>query len=391
MEKKVNVSGFLWAIIFAIALGVIGGWYLPRWAVRVFLTFDTIFNQFLEFMVPLLIIGLIAPSIAELGKGAGRLLVYTIGLSYLFTIFAGIFTYGAATLAYPYVLTSSSPAALASLAAHHGIVGYFTLPIAPIMDIMTALVLAFVFGLGASFVAVPTIKGLLFDWRAIVYKVIYGMIVPLLPLYVLGVFMDMTVNGQVSSVLSVFSRVVLFLFVLTLIMLLIQFAIAGLVADKNPFKMLKTMMPAYLTALGTASSIATIPVTYHHVQELGVRENVAGFTVPLCASIHMTGSAIKIVGCALAILWITGGNLDFLHFMGFICMLSVAIVAGPGVPGGAVMAAVGVLEQMLGFDVQILGLIIALYVAMDSFGTACNVTGDGAVAVIVNKLCPEKK
>lgn len=390
MEREVNVSGFLWAIVFAIALGIIGGWYLPHWTVRLFLTFSAIFSQFLEFMVPLLIIGLIAPSIAELGKGAGRLLVYTIGLSYVFTVFAGVFTYGAAAWVYPHILDAGS-SALASLVAPQGITGYFTLPIAPLMDTVTALVLAFVLGLGASFVPVPTMKGLLFDLRAIVYKVIYGVIVRLLPLYVLCVFMDMTVNGHVAGALAVFSKMIIFLFILTLAMLLIQFAIAAMITGKKPFVMLKIMMPAYLTALGTSSSIATIPVTYHHVQELGVRESVAGFTVPLCASIHMTGSMIKIVGCAMAILWITGGSLDFLQLMGFICMLSVAIVAGPGVPGGAVMAAVGVLQQMLGFDVQMLGLMVALYVAMDSFGTACNVTGDGALAVIVDKLCPEQK
>ena len=244
MKKGINSSDLLLLVLFAIAFGIIGGWYFPHWLVRIFLTFNGLFNQILGFMVPLLIIGLIAPGIAELGKGAGRLLAYTVLLSYGFTVFAGLITYGTALLSYPYILNMMSSSSLASFANPQQLSLYFTIPISPMMDVTTALTLAFVMGLGVSFTSSQILKGLLFEIRAIVYKVISAVIIPLLPLYVLGVFMNMTVNGQVASVSVVFSKVIIFLFLVTLLVLLIQYAIAGWVAHKKPFAMLKTMLPA---------------------------------------------------------------------------------------------------------------------------------------------------
>ena len=206
-----------------------------------------------------------------------------------------------------------------------------------------------------------------------------------------GIFLNMTVNGQAAEVLAVFAKIIVLIFIITLVILFIQFAVAGVIGRKNPWTMLKTMLPAYFTALGTSSSAATIPVTYRQVQQLGVEEDIAGFTVPLCANIHMSGSTIKITACAMAIILLTGGQLHFWQFAGFICMLGVSIVAGPGVPGGAIMASLGVLQKMLGFNEEMLGLMIALYIAMDSFGTACNVTGDGAISAIIHKIYKGKK
>ena len=168
--------------------------------------------------------------------------------------------------------------------------------------------------------------------------------------------------------------------------LVLQFVIAGGFAKKNPFKLLLNMMPAYFTALGTQSSAATIPVTLQQTRKNGVSEDVAGFTVPLCATIHMSGSTLKIVACALALMIMQGIPYDFGMFAGFICMLGITMVAAPGVPGGAIMASLGLLQSMLGFNDEAQALMIALYIAMDSFGTACNVTGDGAIAVIMDKI-----
>lgn len=380
--------GLLPYVIAAIFLGIMCGSFFPDWISRIFITFNSFFGQFLGFIIPLIIIGLIAPGIAELGRDAGKMLLTTVVLAYGFTLFAGFFAYGSAALAYPYILQPA--ASLAAFEAPQELAAYFSLQIAPMFDVITALVLAFVLGLGLAFTGGEYLKKVLFDFRSIIYKVIANVIIPLLPLYIFGIFLNMTVSGQVVAVLEAFAKIIVLLFVLTLLMLLIQFTIAGLVAKKNPLKMLKTMLPAYFTALGTSSSAATIPVTYNQVQALGVREGVAGFTVPLCANIHMSGSTIKITACALAIIVMTGGQVDFWQFAGFICMLGISIVAGPGVPGGAIMAALGVLQKMLGFNEQMLGLMIALYIAMDSFGTACNVTGDGAIAVIVDKLYPDK-
>jgi len=209
-------------------------------------------------------------------------------------------------------------------------------------------------------------------------------IIPLLPIYIFGIFLNMTYVGEVFSILAVFIKIIGVIFALHITVLVIQFAIAGGFARKNPFKMLVNMLPAYLTALGTQSSAATIPVTLEQTRKNGVSEDVAGFVIPLCATIHLSGSTLKIVACALALMMMQGMPYDFGMFAGFICMLGITMVAAPGVPGGAIMAALGVLQSMLGFDQEAQALMIALYIAMDSFGTACNVTGDGAIAVIID-------
>ena len=154
--------------------------------------------------------------------------------------------------------------------------------------------------------------------------------------------------------------------------------------------MLWNMLPAYFTALGTQSSAATIPVTLEQTRKNGVSEDIAGFTIPLCSTIHMSGSTLKIVACALALMIMQGMPYDFGLFAGFICMLGITMVAAPGVPGGAIMASLGLLQSMLGFNQEAQALMIALYIAMDSFGTACNVTGDGAIAVVIEKLMGKK-
>ena len=212
------------------------------------------------------------------------------------------------------------------------------------------------------------------------------MLIPLLPLYIFGIFLMMTQSGQVASVLEVFVKLIVVIFVLTLLLLAFQFLTAGAVARRNPFVMLRTMLPAYVTALGTQSSAATIPVTLERTLRLGVRPELASFVIPLCATIHLSGSMMKIVACALAVSMLAGLQLPTATFVGFILLLAVTMVAAPGVPGGAIMAAVGLLESMLGFDETLVGLMIATYIAMDSFGTATNVTGDGAVAVIVDSI-----
>jgi Na+/H+-dicarboxylate symporter len=168
--------------------------------------------------------------------------------------------------------------------------------------------------------------------------------------------------------------------------LLLQYTIAGIVTKRNPFKLLWTMLPAYFTALGTQSSAATIPVTLQQTLKNKVNEDVADFVIPLCATIHLSGSTLKIVACAIALMLMHGTPVEASNMIYFICMLGVVMVAAPGVPGGAIMAAVSVLQSILGFDANQIALMIALYITMDNFGTACNVTGDGAIALIIDKL-----
>lgn len=210
--------------------------------------------------------------------------------------------------------------------------------------------------------------------------------VPLLPIYIFGIFLNMTHSGQVFSILMVFIKIIGVIFLLHIFLLVFQYCIAALFVRRNPFKLLGKMLPAYFTALGTQSSAATIPVTLEQTKKNGVSSDIAGFVIPLCATIHLSGSTLKIVACALALMMMQGMPFDFPLFAGFIFMLGITMVAAPGVPGGAIMASLGILQSMLGFDESAQALMIALYIAMDSFGTACNVTGDGAIALIVDKI-----
>jgi len=196
----------------------------------------------------------------------------------------------------------------------------------------------------------------------------------------------MTHTGQAMKVITVFISIIGVIFILHVLLLVIQFCLAGGIVGKNPFKALGNMLPAYFTALGTSSSAATIPVTLDCVKKNGVSDGIAGFTVPLCATIHLSGSCLKITACAVALMMMQGMEFDFWMFLGFIMMLGIMMVAAPGVPGGAIMAALGVLAAILGFGEQEQALMIALYITMDSFGTACNVTGDGAIALVVDKI-----
>ena len=372
-------------IIIAIALGIVCGLFFPGWIVRIFLTVNSLFGNFLNFIIPLLILGLVAPGIADLGKGAGRLLLITALLAYGFTLFSGFFTYFTCDLSYPWLLNTSDK--LSAVADNTvALQPYFTVEMPAVMGVMSALILAFTLGLGMSVIDGNRLKSVMDDFKDIINQVITAVIIPVLPLYIFGIFLNMTNSGQVAGVMNVFLKIIVVIFVMTVVLLFIQFFIAGMVGKKNPLRLFRNMLPAYMTALGTQSSAATIPVTLEQTIRNGVRPDLAGFVIPLCATIHLSGSTMKIVACSMAIMLMSGMEINFAQFAGFIMMLGIAMVAAPGVPGGAIMAALGLLQSMLGFDETAQGLMIALYIAMDSFGTATNVTGDGAIAVIVDRI-----
>lgn len=381
--KKIK-GGLLTKIVLAILSGILCGMFFPMWASRIMATFNSIFSNLLGFVIPILILGLVAPSIAELGRGAGRLLAITALLAYLFTVFSGLFTYGVCALSFSRLFAGDSLSASRVDAATPE--AYFTIEMPPVMGVMSALVLAFILGLGLSLVKGSALKEAMNDFRDIITLVINKVIIPLLPIYIFGIFLLMTASGQIAGVMGVFIKLIAVIFVMTVVLLVLQFSIAGAVAGKNPFRLLRTMMTAYLTALGTQSSAATIPVTLEQTVKNGVRPQIAGFVIPLCATIHLSGSTMKITACALAIMMIEHIPADPMQYIGFILMLGITMIAAPGVPGGAIMAAAGLLQSMLGFDQTAVGLMIALYIAMDSFGTATNVTGDGAIAIIVDKI-----
>ena len=376
MRAFLRKSGILvWviaAIILATVLGSVrvGGDHLvPVEIGRIFATFSAIFSQFLSFSIPLIIIGLVTPAIADLGRGAGKWLGITTAIAYASTLFSGFLTYLVCASLFPRLLASTQ---LADVAAP--------------LQVMTALLLSFVVGLGLSMVPRGVLRKGFIEFRAIITRLIETIIIPLLPLHIFGIFLNLTYTGEAASVIRTLVRVVIVVLVLEVIILLTQFCFAGLVARRNPFKALITMMPAYLTALGTSSSAATIPVTLRQTKKNGVSDAVASFTIPLCATIHLAGSTSKIFSFAFAIVLTQGLTVSSLQWVGFIFMLGITMVAAPGVPGGAIMAATGLLSSMLGFNDAQVALMIATYIALDSFGTATNVTGDGAIALIVDRM-----
>jgi len=330
------------------------------------------------------------PAISDLGKGAGKLLLITAAIAYGSTLFSGFMTYLITSGIFPELLASHVNDVAQIGSSGPELTPYFSITIPPALDVMTSLVLAFVIGLGLSYQEKSSLKLVVKDFEKIIMQLIENVIVPLLPLFILGIFASMSFSGKVFSILSVFINIIGVIFALHIILLLLQYTIAGIVTKQNPFKLLLTMMPAYFTALGTQSSAATIPVTLEQTLKNGVSEKIAGFVIPLCATIHLSGSTMKITACAIALMILQGIPFDFTLFAGFIFMLGIAMVAAPGVPGGAIMAAIGILQSMLGFNEEMIGLMIALYIAMDSFGTACNVTGDGAIALVVDRITKEK-
>ncbi|MGC1630978.1 MAG: dicarboxylate/amino acid:cation symporter [Gelidibacter sp.] len=383
-------SNLLFKVFIAIVLGIVFGLYLPESINRIFTTFNSFFGQFLSFSIPLIIMGLIMPSISDLGKGAGKLLLLTLTIAYGSTLFSGFSTYFITSGIFPSLLESHVNDVAQVADAGRELTPYFSISIPPILDVMSALVLAFVIGLGLSFQEKSSLKLVVKDFEKIIMQLIAKVIVPLLPLFILGIFASMAFSGQVFSILKVFISIIGVIFALHIVLLLLQYTVAGAFAKRNPIKLLGTMMPAYFTALGTQSSAATIPVTLEQTLKNGVSEKIAGFVIPLCATIHLSGSIMKITACAMALMILHGMPFSFSLFAGFIFMLGIAMIAAPGVPGGAIMAAIGILQSMLGFNEEMIGLMIALYIAMDSFGTACNVTGDGAIAIVVDKITKEK-
>jgi Na+/H+-dicarboxylate symporter len=383
--KRIKMS-LLLKIVIAILLGIGCSYFFPDALARVFVTFNSLFGNFLNFIIPLLILGLVAPGIAELGRGAGRMLGVTTLLAYGSTVLSGYFSYGVCSVTYPLILDYSSFSSSEALAAAEGLEPYFVIDMPPLFGVMSALILSFVLGLALASVKGNVFRTMLCEFREVIMLVIRKVIIPLLPLYIFGIFLKMGVEGTVMMIVSLFLKVIIVIFVLHIALLLIQFCIAGAVAGKNPLRCLRTMLPAYMTALGTQSSAATIPVTLAQAKKNGVRAEVADFVIPLCGTIHLSGSTLKIVACAFAISFMTGMPTDPGLYTEFIFMLGIAMVAAPGVPGGAIMASIGIIDSILGFNEDMQGLMIALYIAMDSFGTACNVTGDGAIALIVDRI-----
>lgn len=390
MKIKIGLIG---RILIAIALAVGLGLFVPNISeafgekfVQLFATFNMLFGGFLNFVVPLIIIAFIVPGIAKLGQGSGKLLGLATVFAYGSTIFAGMMAFFVAKALLPRFIGSNVSEEEVASGTRKAAEAFFEVGMPPVMDVMTALLLAFLLGIGMAAINSKTMLSFFDELNLIIEKVISYIIIPLLPIHIFGIFLNMTYTGQVAKVLSVFALVFVLIIVLHFVMLTIQYTIAGSFAGKNPLMLMKTMAPAYMTALGTQSSAATIPVTLRQAKKTGASDRVTNFTIPLFATIHLSGSTITLVTCSIGVLLMNGVPVTFAEYLPFILMLGVTMIAAPGVPGGAVVAATGLLSTMLGFSDSMVALMIALYMAQDSFGTATNVTGDGAIAIMVDKF-----
>lgn len=369
-------------VAIAIALGIGGGLVFPDWALRIFLTTNSIISSFIGLFIPVLILGLVSAGIAELGKGAGKMLLLTVAIAYFSTILAGGFSFIVSSFTFKDLIGVGTLAG----GSQGTLTPFFEIKMPPFIDVTSALVLSFILGISSSLIQGRMLKNLIFDFRDVVTMVITKVIVPLLPLYIFGIFMSMTAQNAVGQQLMLLMKIVVIIFAMHITVLIVQYLIAGFISRKNPFKSLVTMLPAYLTALGTSSSAATIPVSLTQAKKNGVSNGVADFVIPLCATIHMPCSLLKIVACAVALMVSMNIPVDSSAFIHFIFMAGIALVAAPGVPGGCIMAALGPLASILGFSDDMLGMMIALYILMDSFGTAGNITGDCAIALIINTI-----
>ncbi|WP_342318713.1 dicarboxylate/amino acid:cation symporter [Corynebacterium mayonis] len=385
MKSKVLNSLLVW-ILIAIILGIVCSLFFPAPLARVFVTFNGLFSNFLGFFVPVLIFALITPAIAGLGRGAGRWLGLTAGIAYGSTIISGLIAWAVSAAFYPTLLGNQVLNTNIADPEEGGLAPFFTVTMPAPFEVMSALLLAFVVGLGMTAVKSDTMYKVSTELESVVMKVVKVFIIPLLPVFIFGTFLSLGMNENFGSTLAAFGTVLLLSVAMTVVIIVLQYLIAGAVAGRNPFTALKNMMPAYFTALGTSSSAATIPVTHASTLKNKVDENVAGFVVPLCATIHLSGSMMKITLYAMAIVYMASLPIGTGQILGFILLLGVMMIAAPGVPGGAIMAAVGLLQANLGFDESMVSLMIAAYIVVDSFGTAANVTGDGAIALIVNRF-----
>lgn len=369
-------------LLVAMAVGALVGAFAPGCVIRALNSFGATFSQFVKFVVPLIVFALVTPAIADAKRGAGRMLLAVVCIAYASTLLAGAFAFGVSRSVFPHLLDGVLGASVAA----KKFPAYFVLQIPPVMGVTTAMTTAFVFGLSMSSMKCDALTRAFSEMRELVTRAIGCAVVPFLPLYILTVVADLAASGSLASVGGSCLPIIAVVLATTLMVLVIQYFVAGLIARRNPLKALWTMLPAYLTGLGCCSSAATIPVTLRQVRANGVSDETANLVVPLCANIHLAGSIAKIVVFSAGFMLLGGSELSAGAFVKYIMMLSVLAVAAPGVPGGMVIAAAPIAESVLGMPAEHYAMLMAAYLSIDGVGTACNLTGDGAIAIIVDRF-----
>ncbi|MBD5233051.1 MAG: dicarboxylate/amino acid:cation symporter [Bacteroidales bacterium] len=377
-------------VVIAIALGALLGMFMPEFMLRVLKTFNVLFAQCLKFVVPLLVLGLVTPAIANLGRGAGKMLAAVVGISYISTVCAGFFAFECSTHLFPHYLFAGDAQA-AGEAAEAAVEPFFALKIPPVCDILTSLLLSFMLGIGIIFTKADVIKQGFDQFGEIIKLTIERAVIPLLPVYIFTMICEMSAGGKLALIMGTGLKVIVTGIGISIAFLFLQYVITGIVARRNPFRLMWNMVPAYLTGFSVCSSSVCIPVTLAGTLRNGATPEIANFTVPLCSTVHMCGSTIKLATTAVAVMYICGIEPDFTLFANFVFLQAISSVAAPGVMGGVLMASVGLLESVLGFSPEHSALLMTIYLALDGYGPACNVSGDAAVTLIIDSIFRRKK
>lgn len=386
MKKIGLLPKLILGILAGIVIGLISASADQMVLVRLMSTFSSIFGNFLSFMIPCIIIGFVAPGIADLGKQAGKTLGLTALIAYCSAVTAGFVAFFVGRAILPGVISMGE----LSMETNVNVAPFFSIEMGQIMGVMTALIFAFVLGIGMSTLQSDKLLAVTKDFQSLMAKTVKYVLIPLIPFHIAGVFAKLSAAGQIFQTIAAFASVFALIIVLQLLYIAVQYVIAWAVSGKKPVKAIKNMLPAYFTALGTQSSAATIAVTLDCARKNDVSDDIVDFVIPLGATIHLAGDTITLVLASMGVMLLFGQTPTLALMAPFIFMLGITMVAAPGIPGGGVMAALGLMSSMLGFAQPQLDLMIALHFAQDSFGTATNVTGDGAIAIIIDSLFGKK-
>lgn len=388
--KQHKKLGLLTRLVIGIILGVfigsIGNIFhisdsiVFKTIVRLFVTFTTLFSTFLNFIIPLLIVSFVAVGLAELGKKANRLFGVTLLIAYGSTIVAGFASYFAGKALLPALIRDITHNEIKETTFK----ALFSVSVDPVFSVMTALILAFLLGLGMANLKSDSLLSCVKDLQKIITNTLNKIIIPMIPFYVAGLFCNIAAAGRLFPTIKMFIKLYIMILLFQWGYIALQYFVTTLFTRENKYKRLKYVVPAYFTALGTQSSASTIPVSLESSKKSGVSDDIADFVIPLCATIHLSGDTICLVIGSMGILIANGITPTLSMYMPFILMLGITMVAAPGVPGGGVMAALGLIKSMLGFTDPMSQLIISLHFSQDSFGTACNITGDQTIAYAVD-------
>ena len=368
-------------LLLGVVIGILVGQFASEGLMNIVVTLKYIMNQIISFCVPLIVIGFIAPSITKLGNNASKMLGVAVVIAYVSSVGAALFSMAAGYLLIPHLSIVSEVDGLKELP---GVV--FQLDIPQIMPVMSALVFSLFVGLAATWTKATVITNVLDEFQKIVLEIVTRVVIPILPVFIAFTFCALSYEGTITKQLPVFLKVVIIVMIGHFIWMALLYGIGGAYAGKNPMNVVKNYGPAYITAVGTMSSAATLAVALRCAQksEPTLRDDMVDFGIPLFANIHLCGSVLTEVFFVMTGSKVLYGQLPTVGTMVLFCLLlGVFAIGAPGVPGGTVMASLGLITGIVGFGETGTALMLTIFALQDSFGTACNVTGDGALTMIL--------